>query len=65
MHETTMTPYQRSELIRTLKNTWPMEKLACLNDRQLHQQWLANCEYKPYDKGRWGPLGKFKEAGDE
>ena len=49
-HQTTMTPHRRKELIRILKSWYPLEALAELTDRELHVQWLADCEYVP--KGR-------------
>ena len=45
IHRTTMSPSQRSGLIRILRAFWPIEQLAKLNDRQLHEQWLADCQY--------------------
>lgn len=54
-HTSTMTPHQRGMLIHTLSGTsWSFEKLAGLTDPQLHDQWLAECEYAPPETA---PLG--------
>lgn len=46
MHSSTMTPHQRSELVRTLIPYHDAKKLASLTDPQLHELWLILCEYK-------------------
>jgi len=50
-HETTMTSYQRKELIRILKVFNPIKELAIMTDTELHEKWLVECEYEnPYKK---------------
>lgn len=49
MHNSTITPYARKELIRILADH-SMNKLANLTDPQLHELWLIDCGYKnPYN----------------
>jgi hypothetical protein len=48
-HNSTMTSYQRSELVRILKMFHSIEELVTLTDPQLHELWLEDCEYEnPY-----------------
>ena len=51
MHNSTMTSFQRSELIRILRVFHNIEELAVLTDTELHGLWLDDCEYEnPYKK---------------
>lgn len=51
MHTSTMTSYQRGELIRILSVFHKIEDLAKLTDPELHELWITDCEYEnPYKK---------------
>jgi len=53
MHKTTMTSFQRGELIRILGTFSKIEELAILTDIELHEKWLVECEYNnPYNKNK-------------
>lgn len=44
-HKTTMTSFQRKELVRILKPWHKIEDLVLKTDPQLHELWLIDCEY--------------------
>ena len=52
-HRSSMTSWQRKELIRVLSMDmygYTMTDLACLTDPELHLQWLAECRYVSVNK---------------
>jgi len=58
LHTTSMTSEQRKMLIHTLSQFHDMKDLAQLTDREIHLQWLADCEYCSKELA---PI-KYKEA---
>ena len=64
-HTTTMTPHQRSELVRILRMSWSFEQLSKLTDRQLHEQWLAQCQYIPTHLAPLGMPDWYYDDDDE
>ncbi|KKK97379.1 hypothetical protein LCGC14_2653320 [marine sediment metagenome] len=61
-HTTTMSPWQRNELVRILRMSWSFEELAVLTDTQLCDQWMAQCEYVPAEKAPLRPLWEGDES---
>ena len=57
LHQTTMTPFQREDLIRILRgghNILPdpkttLESLSKMNDHDLHKAWVEMCQYEAVD----------------
>ena len=46
-HKTTLTSKQRKMLVHSLSQFHDMKDVAELTDREIHLQWMAECEYCP------------------